>query len=184
MPAALPEPRKVILGTGTLFAESLDRAVEPLRAIAGLTLEVRAVTNKTFGPVTTVAGLLTGRCFRHAIKTGEADLLIVPPTTLRYGTELMLDDVSLDELRQEFRMDVRAGGATLGELARVILDGAQSSGHQFGMSAHAVKDSGRDSVGRDDVARAEGGASTADSLEEDVAESGMHGEGVKGRGQA
>jgi putative radical SAM enzyme (TIGR03279 family) len=140
LPAELPEPRRVILGTGTLFAESLDRAVEPLRAIRGLTLEVRGVTNRTFGPVTTVAGLLTGRCFRHAVKPGEADLLIVPPTTLRYGTELMLDDVSLGELRQEFRMDVRAGGATLGELARVILDGAQSSGHQWGMSAHAVKD--------------------------------------------
>ncbi|WP_415788160.1 DUF512 domain-containing protein [Deinococcus saxicola] len=142
LPAALPEPRKVILATGTLFAESLDLAVEPLRAIEGLTLEVRSITNKTFGPATTVAGLLTGRCFRHAIKTAEADLLIVPPTTLRYGTELMLDDVSLGELRQEFRMDVRAGGATLGELARVILDGAQSSGHQWGMSAHAVKDGG------------------------------------------
>ena len=140
LPAALPETRKVILGTGLLFAESLDRAVEPLRAIKGLTLEVRAVENKTFGRITTVAGLLTGRCFRHAVQPGEADLLIVPPTTLRYGTELMLDDVSLSELRNEFRMDVRAGGATLGELARVILDGAQSSGHQFGMSAHAVKD--------------------------------------------
>ena len=68
-------------------------------------------------------------------------MLIVPPTTLRYGTELMLDDTSLSELRQEFRMDVRPGGATLGELARVILDGVQSSGHQWGMSAHAVKES-------------------------------------------
>ncbi|GGR63445.1 Fe-S oxidoreductase [Deinococcus seoulensis] len=144
LPAALPEPRRVILGTGSLFAESLDRAVEPLRAIEGLTLEVRAIENKTFGKVTTVAGLLTGRCFRHAIKPGEADLLIVPPTTLRYGTELMLDDVSLDELRAELRMDIRPGGATLGELARVILQGAQSSGHQWGMSAHAVKDSGRE----------------------------------------
>nr|WP_221089982.1 DUF512 domain-containing protein [Deinococcus aquaedulcis] len=140
LPAALPQPTRVILGTGTLFAESLDRAVEPLRAIDGLTLEVRAVENKTFGKVTTVAGLLTGRCFRHAVKPGEADLLIVPPTTLRYGTELMLDDVSLSELRAELKMDVRAGGATLGELARVILQGAQSSGHQWGMSAHAVKD--------------------------------------------
>ncbi|PTA67072.1 Fe-S oxidoreductase [Deinococcus arcticus] len=140
LPAALPQPTRVILGTGTLFAESLDRAVEPLRAIGGLMLEVRAVENKTFGKVTTVAGLLTGRCFRHAVKPGEADLLIVPPTTLRYGTELMLDDVSLGELRAELKMDVRAGGATLGELARVILQGAQSSGHQWGMSAHAVKD--------------------------------------------
>lgn len=141
LPATLPEPRKVILGTGLLFAESLDRAVEPLRAIGGLTLEVRAIENKTFGRVTTVAGLLTGRCFRHAIRPSEADLLIVPPTTLRYGTELMLDDTSLTDLRRELRMEVRAGGATLGELARVILEGAQSSGHQFGMSAHAVKDS-------------------------------------------
>ncbi len=140
LPAALPAPQHVILGTGTLFAESLDRAVEPLRAIEGLTLEVRAVENKTFGKATSVAGLLTGRCFRHAVKPGEADLLIVPPTTLRYGTELMLDNVSLGELSGEFSMPVRPGGSTLGELARVILENAASSGPQFGMSAHAVKE--------------------------------------------
>ncbi|MFC4456071.1 DUF512 domain-containing protein [Deinococcus sonorensis] len=140
LPAALPAPRKVILGTGRLFAESLDRAVEPLRAIEGLTLEVRAIENRTFGAVTTVAGLLTGRCFRHAIQPGEADLLLVPPSTLRYGTELMLDNLSLTELGQDLQMPVRPGGSTLGELARVILDGAASSGHQWGMSAHAVKD--------------------------------------------
>ncbi|GGR11993.1 DUF512 domain-containing protein [Deinococcus ruber] len=149
LPAALPAPMHVILGTGLLFAESLDLAVEPLRAIEGLTLEVRAVENKTFGKVTTVAGLLTGRCFRHAVVQGEADLLVVPPTTLRYGTELMLDNMSLTELSQDLRMDVRAGGSTLGELARVILQNAASSGPQFGMSAHAVKDtSPKDEPGR------------------------------------
>ncbi|KQR04739.1 DUF512 domain-containing protein [Deinococcus sp. Leaf326] len=153
LPAALPEPRKVILGTGALFAESLDLAVQPLRAIEGLEIEVRHVVNKTFGDITTVAGLLTGRCFRHAVKPGEADLLLVPNSTLRYGTELMLDDVSLTELRQELKMDIQPGGATLGELARVILQGVQSSGTQWGMSAHAVKDR---------------------PLEEKVAEQGMH----------
>ncbi len=143
MPAlpARVAPRRVILGTGTLFAPALERAIEPLRSVAGLEIEVRAVPNKTFGASTTVAGLLTGRCFRHAIQPGEADLLIVPPTTLRYGTELMLDDVSLDELRRELRMDVRAGGATLGELARVLLEGEVGGGLQFGLSAHAVKES-------------------------------------------
>ncbi|PYE55725.1 putative radical SAM enzyme (TIGR03279 family) [Deinococcus yavapaiensis KR-236] len=144
---ALPEhlpariaPRKVILGTGTLFAPSLDLAVEPLRAIEGLEIEVRPITNRTFGVATTVAGLLTGRCFRHAVQPGEADLLIVPPTTLRYGTELMLDDVSLTELSGELRMNVKAGGSTLGELARVILGDALGGNLQFGMSAHAVKE--------------------------------------------
>lgn len=140
LPAALPVPKRVILATGLLFAESLDLAVEPLRAIEGLDIEVRAVENKTFGKVTTVAGLLTGRCFRHAVRQGEADLLIVPPTTLRYGTELMLDNMSLTELGEDLKMTVRSGGSTLGELARVILQDAASSGPQFGMSAHAIKD--------------------------------------------
>ena len=149
LPASLPVPTKVILATGLLFAESLELAVAPLRAVEGLEIEVRAVENKTFGQVTTVAGLLTGRCFRHAVKQGEADLLIVPPTTLRYGTELMLDNMSLTELGEDLKMTVRSGGSTLGELARVILQGAASSGPQFGMSAHAVKDvSGVDSTGR------------------------------------
>jgi putative radical SAM enzyme (TIGR03279 family) len=141
LPERLDMPRKVILGTGLLFAESLDLAVEPLRAIEGLTIEVRAVENLTFGKVTTVAGLLTGRCFRGAVKPGEADVLIVPPTTLRYGTELMIDNSSLDDLRSALKMEVRPGGSTLGELARVILEGAASSGPQFGLSAHAVKES-------------------------------------------
>ncbi|GGJ45415.1 DUF512 domain-containing protein [Deinococcus roseus] len=140
LPEALDVPQKVILGTGKLFAQSLDLAVEPLRQIKGLDIEVRSVTNRTFGENTTVAGLLTGRCFRHAVQPSEADLLIVPPTTLRYGTELMLDNMSLTELSQDLRMPVLAGGSTLGELARVILQQGSSSGPQFGYSAHAVKE--------------------------------------------
>ncbi len=141
LPAALPSPMRVILGTGLLFAQTLDQAVEPLRAIEGLSLEVRALENQTFGKVTTVAGLLTGRCFRHGIQVAEADLLLVPPTTLRYGTELMIDNTSLTELGEFLQMPVRPGGSTLAELARIILEGIQSSGPQFGMSAHAVKES-------------------------------------------
>jgi hypothetical protein len=38
-------------------------------------------------------------------------------------------------------MDVRAGGKTLAELARLILDNVNlSTGPQFGMSAHALKE--------------------------------------------
>lgn len=140
LPTALAQPTKVLMATGKLFAETLDRAVEPLRRIQNLEIEVRAITNRTFGAATTVAGLLTGRCFRHGIQPAEADILIVPPTTLRYGTELMLDDLSLTELAQELKMQVLAGGATLGELARVVLGSSESSGLQFGFSAHAVKE--------------------------------------------
>jgi putative radical SAM enzyme (TIGR03279 family) len=139
LPKAVPGT-KVILATGKLFAPILDLALEPLRTIQGLHLEVRAIENKTFGTVTTVAGLLTGRCFLESIQPGEADLLLVSPSTLRYGTELMIDDVSLSDLRTALKMDVRAGGKNLGELTRVILENAQSALPQFGMSAHAVKE--------------------------------------------
>jgi putative radical SAM enzyme (TIGR03279 family) len=139
LPKAVPGTR-VILGTGKLFAPILDLALEPLRQIRGLHLEVRALENRTFGTVTTVAGLLTGRCFLENIAPAEADLLLVSPSTLRYGTELMLDDVSLTDLRQNLKMDVRSGGKNLGELARVILENAQSSLPQFGYSAHAMKE--------------------------------------------
>jgi NifB/MoaA-like Fe-S oxidoreductase len=140
LPESIPETR-VILGTGALFAPILDRAVEPLRAIQGLRLEVRAIENKSFGAVTTVAGLLTGRCFLENIQPAEADLLLVSPSTLRYGTETLLDEVTLSDLRERLKMDVRSGGKNLGELMRVILENAQLNGlPQFGSSAHSVKD--------------------------------------------
>lgn len=136
------EPRRVILGTGRLFAPILEEAVQPLRAIAGLDLEVRVVQNVTFGDPTTVAGLLTARCFKHAITPGEADLLLISPSCLKYGTELLLDDTTLGDLRDWLGMDARAGGTNLGELTAAILgwEGRPPIGPQFGESAHSVKE--------------------------------------------
>lgn len=142
--AALPAriaPTRVLIGTGSLFAPILARALEPLHAIDGLSLEVRSLDNKSFGSVTSVAGLLTGRCFLAGVQPGEADVLLVSPSTLRYGTELMLDEVSLSDLRSQLKMDVRSGGKNLPELIAVILESARvSSAPQFGISAHSVKD--------------------------------------------
>jgi putative radical SAM enzyme (TIGR03279 family) len=140
LPASISET-SVILGTGALFAPILERAVEPLRAIQGLHLEVRAIENRSFGAVTTVAGLLTGRCFLEAIAPGEADVLLVSPSTLRYGTETMLDEITLSELRAQLKMDVRAGGKTLAELAQIIVNNVHfDAAPQFGSSAHSLKD--------------------------------------------
>ena len=144
LPAALPEPRKVLLATGSLFAPVLERAVEPLRRVRGLELEVRAVANRTFGEVTTVAGLLAGRDLLLAIEPGEADLLLVSPNVLKYGTETMLDDRTLDDLRRELRMPIEPGGTDLAELARTVLTGVgERRLPQFGFSTHAVKESAK-----------------------------------------
>jgi hypothetical protein len=40
----------------------------------------------------------------------------VSPNVLKYGTETMLDDRTLDDLRRDLRMRVEVGGTHLGEL--------------------------------------------------------------------
>ena len=140
LPASIA-PTRVLIGTGSLFAPILKRALEPLEAIAGLSLEVRSLDNKSFGSVTSVAGLLTGRCFLEGVQPSEADVLLVSPSTLRYGTELMLDEISLSDLRLQLKMDVRVGGKSLSELISVILESAAvNTVPQFGISAHSIKD--------------------------------------------
>jgi len=144
LPARLPTPRRVLLATGTLFAPVLERAVEPLRAIDGLEIEVRAVTNRTFGAVTTVAGLLAGRDLLLAIRPEEADVLLLSPNVVKYGTDLLLDDRSLGDLRTDLRMDVELGGTTLADLARTVLgDAGRAVTPQFGFSTHAVKEAAK-----------------------------------------
>lgn len=143
LPAALPQPLKVICASGKLFAPVLDLALAPLRAVAGLDLEVRSLVNRTFGEVTTVTGLLAGRDFLTQVRPGEADLLLVSPSVLKYGTEILLDDRTLDDLRSGLNMRVEVGGTHLGELVAAILAGAagvQPALPQFGFSTHAVKE--------------------------------------------
>ena len=142
LPKRLSQPRKVILATGKLFAPILEEAVKPLRKIEGLELEVRMIKNRTFGEVTTVAGLLAGRDFLTQIEVGEADLLLVSPNVLKFGTEKLLDERTLDDLRENLKMQVEVGGTNLAELADTIISGiGERHLPQFGFSTHAIKES-------------------------------------------
>lgn len=137
-------PRKVLLVTGRLFAPVLQEALAPLSRLEGLEIEVRPLKNRTFGEVTTVAGLLAGRDVLAGVAPGEADLLLLSPNMLKYGTETMLDDRTLDDLRAELRMPVEVGGTNLAELASAILAGhGVRSLPSFGFSTHAIKEAAK-----------------------------------------
>jgi len=141
LPKSITTPKKVLLATGKLFAPVLEKAIEPLLNIENLDIEVRMLKNVTFGEVTTVTGLLAGKDFIQQIQPNEADLLLISPNVLKFGTETMLDDVTLDDLRQQLEMDIQVGGTNLGELFQTIL--GQSSRQiepQFGYSTHALKE--------------------------------------------
>ncbi|MEJ2290498.1 MAG: DUF512 domain-containing protein [Deinococcales bacterium] len=79
-----------------------------------------------------------------AVTPGEADLLLLSPNMLKYGTETFLDDTSLSELRERLGMAVDVGGTTLGRLARSVLRGTgQLELPSFGFSTHAIKEAAR-----------------------------------------
>ncbi len=143
-PASLATPLKVIAATGKLFAPVLREALAPLAGVGDLEIEVRELTNRTFGAVTTVAGLLAGRDVLAGVEPGEADVLLLSPNMFKYGTETMLDDRTRSDLERELRMRVEIGGKDIGELYRTILSG--SSGNHlpsFGFSTHAIKESAK-----------------------------------------
>lgn len=144
LPAKLERPRKVLIATGRLFAPVLREALSPLATIAGLDLEVRAITNCTFGEVTTVAGLLAGRDLLAGVRPGEADLLLLSPNMFKYGTEIMLDDRTRSDVQEELRMRIAVGGTNLAELADTILSG-EVHDHlpSFGFSTHAIKEAAK-----------------------------------------
>ncbi len=147
LPAELPpslERRRVLIGTGKLFAPVLAEALAPLAAVEGLEIEVRALTNRTFGEVTTVAGLLAGRDVLAGVEAGEADLLLLSPNMFKYGTESMLDDRTRSELQDELGMRVAVGGTNLAELASTILSGeVRDHLPSIGFSTHAIKEAAK-----------------------------------------
>jgi len=144
LPGEVPVPKRVLARHGRLFGPVLEEAVRPLARVAGLDVEVRAVTNRTFGDVTTVAGLLAGRDLLGAVAPGEADVLLVSPNMLKYGTETLLDGTNLTELRERLGMRVDTGGTTLAELGRAILRGAgERNLPSFGFSTHAIKEASK-----------------------------------------
>lgn len=144
LPARSDAARKVLVATGRLFAPVLERALAPLASVHGLELEVRALTNRTFGSVTTVAGLLAGRDLLAGIEPGEADLVLVSPNMFKYGTETMLDDTTRSEVEEQLGIRVAVGGTNLAELVDTILSGdVHDHLPSFGFSTHAIKEAAK-----------------------------------------
>lgn len=92
--------------TGESAAGELRSFCAALTAKSGVQLEVVAVPNRFFGGAVTVTGLLTGRDIIETLSGRcHGDILLIPDVLLREGTEVLLDDVAIDEL--ENRLDIR-----------------------------------------------------------------------------
>lgn len=108
---ARQQPAEKLFGTimtGTLFAPALDKMVSRLNRRFGTRLTVVPVTNDYFGGDVSVAGLLTGQDFLAARAGVQGKFVIIPKTTLKSDEPIMLDGMTLEELRGQFGFPVHA----------------------------------------------------------------------------
>ena len=103
------DPRSVSLATGVAAEELMQFLVDEARKKwHNLKTSVFPVPNEFFGPLITVAGLVTGRDLISRLK-GErlADELLIPEVMLRREGDLFLDDVSVEEVSRALKVRVR-----------------------------------------------------------------------------
>jgi len=116
-------PTKAAVVTGVSFMPYLEDFAKKLNTIEGLTLEVFKVDNKFFGPSVTVTGLLTGKdILRTVVGKTMADCLLIPNVTLRSGSDVFLDNVSLKDMEETLGINVKAIEPTPEGLMKGITD--------------------------------------------------------------
>lgn len=102
--ASLPKQivkREVTLVTGVSAVPVLESMVARLNKIEGLSLHILPVQNSFFAGDVSVTGLLTGRDIIAALgKEFEERVIIIPQVVLKEGQEILLDNVSIDEIAE------------------------------------------------------------------------------------
>ena len=93
--------RTVSVVTGELFYNcSLEMADAINKKYPNIDIKVYKIINDFFGHTITVTGLLVGKDIIDQLKEKDlGDELLLPANTLKWGEDIFLDDVSLDELK-------------------------------------------------------------------------------------
>lgn len=107
----LPKERKlsVSLATGKLAAPILQKLLEEMKEyMPKLSFHVYMIENEFFGKDITVAGLLTGQDIIRQL-TGKplGDALLLPEVLLRSGEQVLLDDLTVQDLEKALQIPIR-----------------------------------------------------------------------------
>lgn len=123
----LPNLRDDISGyftfiTGTLAYEEIKNTAELImKKNSKLVIDVKKVLNKHFGETITVAGLLTGKDIIQQVKEDLGPgKVIIPANMLRSGEDVFLDDVTLQQMKEELNRDIIVCEYTGEDLIEII----------------------------------------------------------------
>lgn len=92
--------RRVAIACGTLIGPTLERLTGEFAAETGVAASVHPVTNTLFGERVNVSGLLSGGDYVRTLAGIEADLVLLPRTSLDYFGERFLDSMTVAEVAE------------------------------------------------------------------------------------
>ncbi len=100
---------KLSVVTGLLAYDAIKSMTEEIcRRNPGLEAVVYPIRNDFFGELITVAGLVTGQDIINQLKGKElGEYLLLPASMLRCGENVLLDDVTVEDLEKALQIKVR-----------------------------------------------------------------------------
>ena len=115
-------PRRLVIATGQSAAPFLAGLVARAREkFPTLQVEVKAIVNHFFGPLITVAGLLTGQDLMAQLKGCEADEVAIPRCMLRHEGDMFLDDTTPEGVAAALGVPLLLTGGDGEEFLRLLL---------------------------------------------------------------
>ena len=90
--------KRVAIACGRLIGPVLTRLTAEFAAETGIEASVHPVTNTLFGERVNVSGLLSGADYVRTLAGTEADLVLLPRTSLDYFGERFLDSMTVAEV--------------------------------------------------------------------------------------
>ena len=99
---------EISMATGVLAYDYLKRLIERLNEkYPNVKVHLYKIINHFFGEKITVAGLITGQDLIGQLKDQElGKCLLLPCNMLRSGEEVLLDDVTLDQVKDSLQVEV------------------------------------------------------------------------------
>jgi NifB/MoaA-like Fe-S oxidoreductase len=119
LPARMPGPVELALVCGTLIAPVLQRVVDRLNRIDGLSARLLPVVNQFFGETVTVSGLLMGQDVVPALAASGAPRALLPRVMFDHTGARTLDEYSPERIAAEAGVAVAVAGEP-DEIARYI----------------------------------------------------------------
>lgn len=100
--------KEISMATGVLAYPYLKKMIEQLQTkYPNITVHLYKIINHFFGEKITVAGLITGQDLLGQLKGQPlGDTLLLPCSMLRDGEEVLLDDVTLTDVKEALQVDI------------------------------------------------------------------------------